>query len=150
MLSKKTASEKLEYPIIYLKDKDIEIAISHGTQYGEDYYSFVNGQYTTQGGTHLAAFKEAIVKVVRDFFKKDYEEPDYLASLQEETSRWENVDVSQLDLDWVTRLYQLIHLLQRLIYSITFIFLVTSLIPIFPSSSYRSNKFAPFSNGLDD
>lgn len=54
--------------------------------------------------------------------KKDYEEPDYLASLQEETSRWENVDVSQLDLDWVTRLYQLIHLLQRLIYSITFIF----------------------------
>ena len=81
LLSKKTASEKLEYPIIYLKDKDIEIAISHGTQYGEDYYSFVNGQYTTQGGTHLAAFKEAIVKVVRDFFKKDYEANDIRSSI---------------------------------------------------------------------
>ena len=81
LLSKKTASEKLEYPIIHLKDKDIEIAISHGTQYGEDYYSFVNGQYTTQGGTHLAAFKEAIVKVVRDFFKKDYEANDIRSSI---------------------------------------------------------------------
>tara|TARA_B000000557_G_scaffold102736_1_gene83266 strand:- start:9355 stop:11205 length:1851 start_codon:yes stop_codon:yes gene_type:complete len=81
LLSKKTASEKLEYPIIHLKDKDIEIAISHGAQYGEDYYSFVNGQYTTQGGTHLAAFKEAIVKVVRDFFKKDYEANDIRSSI---------------------------------------------------------------------
>ena len=81
LLSKKTSSEKLEYPIIHLKDKDIEIAISHGTQYGEDYYSFVNGQYTTQGGTHLAAFKEAIVKVVRDFFKKDYEANDIRSSI---------------------------------------------------------------------
>ena len=81
LLRKKTASEKLEYPIIYLKDKDIEIAISHGTQYGEDYYSFVNGQYTTQGGTHLAAFKEAVVKVIRDFFKKDYEANDIRSSI---------------------------------------------------------------------
>ncbi len=81
LLSKKTCSEKLEYPIIHLKDKDIEIALSHGTQYGEDYYSFVNGQYTTQGGTHLAAFKEAIVKVIRDFFKKDYEANDIRSSI---------------------------------------------------------------------
>lgn len=52
------------------KGEDIELAISHGNEYGEEYYSFVNGQYTTQGGTHLAAFREAIVKTVREFYKK--------------------------------------------------------------------------------
>lgn len=69
------------YPIIHLKDEDIEIAITHGNQYGEDYYSFVNGQHTTQGGTHLMAFREAVVKTVRDFYKKDYDASDIRASI---------------------------------------------------------------------
>ncbi|MFO7575969.1 MAG: DNA topoisomerase IV subunit B [Bacteroidales bacterium] len=69
------------YPIIHLRGEDIEVAITHGYQYGEDYYSFVNGQNTTQGGTHLAAFKEAIVKTVRDFYKKDYEPSDIRSSI---------------------------------------------------------------------
>ena len=70
------------YPIIHLKGEDIELAITHSrTQYSEEYYSFVNGQYTTQGGTHLAAFKEAIVKALRDFFKKDYDATDIRASI---------------------------------------------------------------------
>jgi len=64
------------YPIIHLKGEDIEVAITHGKQYGEEYYSFVNGQNTSQGGTHLVAFKEAYVKVVRDFFKKDFDASD--------------------------------------------------------------------------
>ncbi len=69
------------YPIIHLKSEDIEIAITHGNQYGEDYYSFVNGQHTTQGGTHLLAFREAIVKTIRDFYKKDYDPSDIRASI---------------------------------------------------------------------
>ncbi|GET27680.1 DNA topoisomerase IV subunit B [Prolixibacter sp. NT017] len=69
------------YPIIHLKDEDIELAITHGNQYGEDYYSFVNGQHTTQGGTHLAAFRESIVKTVRDFYKKDFDASDIRASI---------------------------------------------------------------------
>ncbi|MEA3443983.1 MAG: ATP-binding protein, partial [Bacteroidota bacterium] len=64
------------YPIIHLKGEDIELALTHGNQYGEDYYSFVNGQNTTQGGTHLTAFKETIVKTVRDFYKKDFDASD--------------------------------------------------------------------------
>ncbi|MFV0365609.1 MAG: DNA topoisomerase IV subunit B [Mangrovibacterium sp.] len=64
------------YPIIHLDGEDIEVAITHGRQYGEDYYSFVNGQHTTQGGTHLLAFREAIVKVARDFYKKDFDPAD--------------------------------------------------------------------------
>jgi topoisomerase-4 subunit B len=68
--------ENLRYPIIHLVSDDIEIALSHTNQYGEEYYSFVNGQYTIQGGTHLQAFKEAIVKTVRDFYKKDYDTVD--------------------------------------------------------------------------
>ena len=55
------------YPIIHLKDQDIEVAITHGNQYGEEYYSFVNGQHTTQGGTHLLAFREALVKTITGF-----------------------------------------------------------------------------------
>ncbi len=81
LLTKKTQSEKLEYPIIHLKGNDIEVALSHGLQYGEDYYSFVNGQYTTQGGTHLASFKESIVKTIREFFKKDYDANDIRTSI---------------------------------------------------------------------
>jgi topoisomerase IV subunit B len=69
------------YPIIHLKGEDIEIALTHGLTYGEDYYSFVNGQNTTQGGSHLMAFREAIVKTVRDFYKKDYEPADIRASI---------------------------------------------------------------------
>jgi len=64
------------YPTIHLRGEDIEVAITHTNSYGEDYYSFVNGQYTTQGGTHQGAFREAYVKVIRDFFGKDYEAVD--------------------------------------------------------------------------
>ncbi len=69
------------YPIIHLKDEDIEVAITHGNQYGEDYYSFVNGQHTTQGGTHLQAFREVLVKTIRDFYKKDFDPSDIRASI---------------------------------------------------------------------
>ena len=69
------------YPIIQLKDEDIELALTHGTQYGEIYYTFVNGQHTTQGGTHLTAFKEALVKTIRDFYKKDFDPADIRTSM---------------------------------------------------------------------
>lgn len=69
------------YPVIHLKGEDIEVAITHGNQYGEDYYSFVNGQHTTQGGTHLMAFREAIVKTIRDFYKKEFDPSDIRASI---------------------------------------------------------------------
>jgi topoisomerase-4 subunit B len=81
LLSKKTNSEENRYPIIHLKGNDIELAITHNNQYGEEYYSFVNGQNTTQGGTHLAAFREAIVRTVREFFKKDFDPSDVRASI---------------------------------------------------------------------
>ena len=70
LLDKKTENINLRYPIIHLKDDDIEIALSHTNHYNEEYYSFVNGQLTTQGGTHLSAFKEAFVRAVREFLKK--------------------------------------------------------------------------------
>lgn len=76
LLTKKKDVENLRYPIIHLLGDDIEIALSHTNQYGEEYYSFVNGQYTVQGGTHLQAFREAIVKVVREFYKKDFDTVD--------------------------------------------------------------------------
>jgi topoisomerase-4 subunit B len=69
------------YPVIHLKGDDIEIAFTHGYQYGEEYYSFVNGQNTTQGGTHLLAFKEAIVRTVRDFYKREYDAADIRSSI---------------------------------------------------------------------
>ncbi len=69
------------YPIIHLKGEDIEAAITHGSQYGEEYYSFVNGQYTTQGGTHLQAFREGLVKTVREFYKKDFDISDIRSSI---------------------------------------------------------------------
>lgn len=71
-----TTPEGLRYPIIHLKGDDIEVALTHNNDYGEDYHSFVNGQHTTQGGTHQAAFREAYVKVIRDFYKKDYDASD--------------------------------------------------------------------------
>ncbi len=69
------------YPIIHLKGEDIEIAMTHGMQYGEDYYSFVNGQHTSQGGTHLIAFREAITRTVKEFFKKDFDASDIRSSI---------------------------------------------------------------------
>ena len=69
------------YPIAHLKDTDIEIAFTHSSGYGEDYYSFVNGQHTTMGGTHLAAFREALVKTVKDFYKKDFDAVDIRTSI---------------------------------------------------------------------
>jgi len=81
LLSRKTDQEELRYPIIHLKGDDIEIAFTHGQQYGEQYYSFVNGQNTTQGGTHLLAFREAFVKTIRDFYKKDYDAKDIRSSI---------------------------------------------------------------------
>ncbi len=81
LLSRKTNPETLRYPIIHLKGNDIEVAITHSGDYGEDIYSFVNGQHTTQGGTHQAAFREAFVKTVREFFKKDYDASDIRQSI---------------------------------------------------------------------
>ena len=69
------------YPTIHLKNHDIEIALNHGNQYGEDFYSFVNGQHTSQGGTHLAAFRESLVRTVREFYKKDFDPSDVRASI---------------------------------------------------------------------
>lgn len=81
LLQRKTNADEIRYPIISIKGDDIEVAMTHENQYGEEYYSFVNGQYTTQGGTHLAAFREAIVKTIRDFYKKDYEASDIRGSI---------------------------------------------------------------------
>jgi len=64
------------YPIIHLKDPDLEIAFTHTTQYGEEYYTFVNGQHTTQGGTHLIAFRESLVKTIRDYYNKNFDVSD--------------------------------------------------------------------------
>lgn len=80
LLNENMAREGL-YPIIHLRGDDIELAFTHGNQYGEDYYSFVNGQHTTQGGTHLTVFKEALVKVIRDFFRKDFDPSDIRTSI---------------------------------------------------------------------
>ncbi|MCO5263051.1 MAG: type IIA DNA topoisomerase subunit B [Lentimicrobium sp.] len=77
LLQRNINGNPLVYPIIQIKDEDFECAFTHsGRQYGEEYYSFVNGQHTTQGGTHQAAFREALVKTIRDFYKKDFEPSD--------------------------------------------------------------------------
>ena len=85
LLSRKTNPENNRYPIIHMRGDDIEIALTHGNQYGEQYYSFVNGQNTTQGGTHLNAFKESLVKTVQDFFSttanKNFDRKDILTSV---------------------------------------------------------------------
>ncbi|MBA2761123.1 MAG: type IIA DNA topoisomerase subunit B, partial [Segetibacter sp.] len=81
LLQRRTNADEIRYPIIHLKGEDIEVAITHNNDYGEDLYSFVNGQYTTQGGTHQIAFREAFVKVIRDFYKKDYEAADVRGSI---------------------------------------------------------------------
>jgi topoisomerase-4 subunit B len=81
LLQRRTNADEIRYPIMHLKGEDIEVALTHNNDYGEDLYSFVNGQYTTQGGTHQQAFREAFVKVVRDFYKKDYEAADIRGSI---------------------------------------------------------------------
>lgn len=81
LLKQKSDPEEIRYPIIHFKGDDIEVALTHGNQYGEEYYSFVNGQNTTQGGTHLAAFREGIVRGVRDFYKKEFDASDIRASI---------------------------------------------------------------------
>jgi topoisomerase IV subunit B len=75
-------NDEVRYPVIHLKSgKDLELALTHTNQYGEEYYSFVNGQHTTQGGTHQAAFREAFVKTIREFYKKDFEANDIRTSI---------------------------------------------------------------------
>ncbi len=81
LLQRKTNEDELTYPIIHLKGEDIQVAITHNNDYGEDIFSFVNGQYTTQGGTHQQAFREAYVKTIRDFYKKDYDAADIRQSI---------------------------------------------------------------------
>ncbi len=82
LLEETIHADDLEYPIIHLKGDDIEIALTHSkTQYSEEYHSFVNGQNTTQGGTHLAAYREAIVKTIREFYNKSFEASDVRKSI---------------------------------------------------------------------
>ena len=69
------------YPIVHLEGEDIEVAFTHGGHYGEEYFSFVNGQHTTMGGTHLSAFREALCDTIRNFFKKDYDSADIRQSI---------------------------------------------------------------------
>jgi topoisomerase-4 subunit B len=80
-LLEKNMSDEPLYPIIHLEDEDIEVAITHTNSYGEEYYSFVNGQHTTQGGTHQGAFREAYVKTIREHFQKDYDAVDVRSSI---------------------------------------------------------------------
>ena len=82
LLEENIPQEDMLYPIIHLKGEDIEIAITHSkSQYSEEYHSFVNGQHTTQGGTHQAAFRESIVKTIREFYGKNYEASDIRKSI---------------------------------------------------------------------
>jgi topoisomerase-4 subunit B len=81
LLKRRTNEDELHYPIIHLKGDDIELALTHNNDYGEEIFSFVNGQFTTQGGTHQQAFREAFVKVIRDFYKKDYDTSDIRQSI---------------------------------------------------------------------
>ena len=82
LLEETIHADDLEYPIIHLKGEDIEIALTHSkTQYSEEYHSFVNGQNTTQGGTHLAAYREALVKTIREYYNKPFEASDVRKSI---------------------------------------------------------------------
>jgi len=81
LLESKVNEEEMRYPILHFKGEDIEVAFTHKNDYGEEIYSFVNGQYTTQGGTHMLAFREAFVRTVRDFYKKDYDATDIRQSI---------------------------------------------------------------------
>lgn len=81
LLERKTNETALRYPVIHFKSEDIEFALVHDNHYGEEYYSYVNGQHTVQGGTHLGAFKEAIVKIIREFYGKNFDAQDIRASI---------------------------------------------------------------------
>ena len=81
LLERKTNVEQVRYDIVHLKDHDIEVALTHGNAYGENYFSFVNGQHTTQGGTHLIAFRQALVETLQKHFNKNYDRKDILASV---------------------------------------------------------------------
>ena len=82
LLERNNNGNPIMYPIIQIKDEDFECAFTHSArQYGEEYYSFVNGQHTTQGGTHQSAFREVLVKTIRDFYKKDFDPGDIKQSL---------------------------------------------------------------------
>ncbi len=81
LLEEVLGEEEYRYPVVHLSDKDIEIAFTHTDQSGEEYYSFVNGQHTTQGGTHQSAFREGIAKTIREFFKKNFEAVDVRSGL---------------------------------------------------------------------
>ena len=80
LLNENMTTEPL-YPIIHLKGEDIEVVITHSNQYGEEYYSFVNGQHTTQGGTHLSAFKESVGRVIKEYYNKNFEYSDIRAGI---------------------------------------------------------------------
>jgi len=81
LLDSKVTPENALYSVIHLKAEDFEIAFTHTEAYGEEYYSFVNGQYTTQGGTHLQAFKESLVRTIRDYYKKEFDASDIRSSI---------------------------------------------------------------------
>ncbi|MEM6396548.1 MAG: DNA topoisomerase IV subunit B [Bacteroidota bacterium] len=81
LLERKANMETARYPVIHLEGEDVEVAITHGNAYGETYFSFVNGQHTTQGGTHLNAFKQSVVEAVQKHFNKNYDRKDILASI---------------------------------------------------------------------
>ncbi|NRA63784.1 MAG: type IIA DNA topoisomerase subunit B [Pseudobacteriovorax sp.] len=81
LLERNTQSQDIRYPVIFLKDHDIEVAFTHGDQYGEEHYSFVNGQHTTMGGSHQVALREGVVKGIREFFKKDFDAADIRSGL---------------------------------------------------------------------
>lgn len=81
LLTNKTKADHLRYPIIHLRGEDIEVSMSHGDHYGEQYYSFVNGQHTTQGGTHLNAFKEAVVETINKHYGRNFDRKDILGSI---------------------------------------------------------------------
>ncbi|OAV42636.1 DNA topoisomerase IV subunit B [Lewinella sp. 4G2] len=81
LLERKINEEQRRYPVIHLKADDVEVALTHGNAYGETYFSFVNGQHTTQGGTHLNAFRGAVVEAIQKHFNKSYDRKDVLASI---------------------------------------------------------------------
>ncbi|MFT5827467.1 MAG: topoisomerase-4 subunit B, partial [Urechidicola sp.] len=81
LLLRKTDANTIRYPVIHFKSEDIEFALVHDNHYGEEYYSYVNGQHTVQGGTHLNAFKEALVKTMREFYGKNFDSQDIRASI---------------------------------------------------------------------
>ena len=81
LIDRNTEEESIRYPIIHLKDEDVEMALTHNNEYGEQYFSFVNGQYTTQGGTHQSAYREALIKTIREFYNKNFDTQDIRASI---------------------------------------------------------------------